>query len=222
MTDMIADLPLDDRPRERMMMHGRRTLSEAELLALILGSGMRGKSAVQLARELLRDGIARLGTLELADLARVPGVGPAKATRIAAAFEISRRINEEELSENDEYVEKAFGTALIQSHQFHQEHLGAAFLDAHNRVLKQQTVFIGTINHALVSPRDVVRYALLYDAVGVVLYHNHPSGNARPSAHDSDFTKKMNGALKLLDIELVDHLIIGRRRYYSMKSGGTI
>ncbi len=220
MTDLIADLPHDERPRERLLRHGAQTLSDAELLALLIGSGTRGRSAVHVAGELLADGLAQLGRRDFAELARVLGVGAAKATRIAAAFEIARRMHMPEA--RIAYSAQTLGDALIRTHQFHQEHLGAALLDTHERILKQQTIFVGTINSALVSTREIVRYAVLNNAAGVVLYHNHPSGNATPSAHDSLFTKKLREALRLVDVELVDHLVIGADRYASMKEKGWI
>ncbi len=220
MTDRIADLPRDERPRERMQRHGAQALSDAELLALLLGSGTRGRSAVHVARDLLADGLTQLGRRDFTELARTHGVGAAKASRIAAAFEIARRMHMPE--SRIAYAADTFGASLIRTHQFHQEHLGAALLDTHDRLLKNQTIFVGTINSALVSTREIVRYAVLNNAAGVVLYHNHPSGNATPSAHDSLFTKKMREALQLVDIALVDHLVIGADRYSSMKEKGWI
>jgi DNA repair protein RadC len=212
---LIADMPSDERPRERLLAHGTRTLSDAELLALLIGTGMRGKSAVQVARELLDDGICQLGRRDVAELARVPGVGTAKATRIAAAFELSRRTERSDTAVK--YAPTSFGESLIRTHQFHQEHVGVALLDSHDVILKQQTIFVGTISSALVSPREIVRFAVLSNAAGVVLYHNHPSGNPAPSAHDSQFTRKLRDALELMDIELIDHIIVGTSKYYSMK-----
>ncbi|HJW94342.1 MAG TPA: DNA repair protein RadC [Thermoanaerobaculia bacterium] len=215
MTDLIADMPMDERPRERMLMHGTRTLSDAELLALLIGTGTRGRSAVQVARELLGDGIGQLGRLDVTELARVPGVGTAKATRIAAAFELSRRTARD--CEGTKYEPSEFGEHLIRTHQFHQEHVGAALLDSHDRIVKRQTVFMGTINTAFVSTREIVRFAVLNNAAGVVLYHNHPGGNPTPSAQDLNFTTKLRDALDLVDIELVDHVIAGSAKYYSLQ-----
>jgi DNA repair protein RadC len=219
-TSLIADMPSDERPRERLLAHGTRTLSDAELLALVIGTGTRGKSAVQVARELLDDGICQLGRRDVTELARVPGVGTAKATRIAAAFELSRRT--ERGSSGVKYAPNVFGESLIKTHQFHQEHVGVALLDSHGLILKQQTIFVGTINNALVSPREIVRFAVLSNAAGVVLYHNHPSGNPAPSAHDTNFTRKLREALALMDIDLVDHMIVGTSKYYSMKEDGRL
>ena len=224
MSEMIADLPRDDRPRERLLKHGPSTLSNAELVALLLGSGLPGKNAIQLARELLRDGVRALGRRNLSDLSDVLGMGPAKATRIAAAFELSRRMTaDEDEVEPPTYDSKVFGSSLIGNFtHHHQERLGAALLDSRHRILKQREVYIGTLNHALVSTRDVVRYALEANAAAIVLYHNHPSGNPRPSEEDMNFTKKISASLGLFDLDLIDHLIIGSTKYYSFKETGLI
>lgn len=223
MTELISDLPLDDRPRERLAAHGPETLSDAELLAVLLGSGARGKNAIQLARELLIDGMPALRTRELTEIAQTRGIGPAKAARITAAFEISRRLAAQESEASPHFDADALGRALIAGYAHHrQERLGIVLLDSRRRVIRQRDVFIGTISHALVSTRDIVRCALESNAASVVLYHNHPSGDPAPSADDLLFTRKMTDALKLVDLELVDHLIIGANRFYSMKQRGQL
>ncbi|HEX8155592.1 MAG TPA: DNA repair protein RadC [Thermoanaerobaculia bacterium] len=224
MTDVIRDLPRDDRPRERMLMHGASALSSAELLALLLGSGVRGKNSIQLARELLKAGVHGLSRRDVNDVAETFGVGPAKATRIAAAFELSRRLrDEDEEDEPPTYDAQVLGPTLITEMSHHtQERLGAAFLDARNRVLKQREIYVGTINKALVSTRDVVRFALFENASGVVLYHNHPSGSMFPSAEDHLFTSQIQSSLELLDLNLVDHLIIGQKKFYSFAREGLL
>lgn len=223
MTEVIADLPLDDRPRERLLTHGAETLSDAELLAILLGSGTRGKNAIQLGRELLSDGMSMLRKRDANQLAATAGVGPAKAARIAAAFEISKRLSSDRPEEPPHYDPDAFGRALLASHAHHvQERLGAVFLDSRCRILRQRDVYVGTINQAIVSTRDVIRYAFEANAVGVVLFHNHPSGDPSPSAEDLVFTRKMTEALRLCDIDLIDHVIVGATRYYSMQQKGQV
>lgn len=222
MTDLIADMPFDERPRERLLMHGSRTLSDTELLALLIGTGIPGKSAMHLARELLRDGVRQLGRRDVAELSRISGVGTAKATRIAAAFELSRRTTCEQEVEGVKYEPESFARQLMITHQFHQEHVGVALLDSHDIILKQKTVFIGTINNAFVSTREIVLYPLMNGAAGVVLYHNHPSGNPSPSVHDLAFTRKVKDALLLMDVDLVDHVIVGSRKYFALKENGKL
>lgn len=223
MTEIIADLPRDDRPRERLLTHGAETLSDAELLAILLGSGIRGKNAIQLAREILGDGLTSLRRRETSDVAATRGVGSAKAARLAAAFEIARRLSAEPDDEPHLFDPDTLGRTLLGSlsHQS-QEHLGAVFLDSRRRVLRQRDIYVGTINNALVSTRDVIRHALFERATGVVLFHNHPSGSPVPSAEDLLFTRKIRDSLRLCDIDLVDHLIIGSKRYHSMKQQGEL
>jgi len=223
MQELIADLPLDDRPREKMRKHGAEILSDAELVAILLGSGTRGKNAIQLARELLRDGLMPLGRSSDDAMARTSGVGAAKAARIAAAFEIARRVAASESADGSRYDDAIIARALISrySHES-QEHLGAVLLDSRQRVLKQCEIYVGTISRALVSTRDVVRIALDANAVGVVLFHNHPSGDPSPSAEDLTFTKRVQQSLTLVDVELVDHLIVGAQGYCSMRGRGLL
>lgn len=223
MTDVIADLPADDRPRERLLAHGPETLSDAELVAILLGSGVPGKNAIQLARELLGDGMAALRRHEISHLAKVPGVGPAKASRIAAAFEISRRTSCGSPEDPPTFDPHVLGPKLVSAYAHHaQERLGAAFLDSRHRIQQQREIFVGTINSALVSTRDIVRHALLERASAVVVFHNHPSGSPTPSAEDLSFTAKLSHSLNLVDIELVDHLILGSHAFYSMAEKGQL
>jgi DNA repair protein RadC len=221
MTDVIRDLPRAERPRERMMMHGVATLSDAELLAVILGSGVSGLNAIQLARQLLADGMRNLRRRELTHLVNVHGVGPAKAARIAAMFEMSRRITSEQPEDPPAFDVTVLGRKLVGSygHQT-QERLGAVFLDSRHRIRKQREIYVGTINNALVSTRDIIRYTLLERTTAVVIYHNHPSGDPNPSDEDLKFTRKLQDSLAMVDIELVDHLIIGSHRFRSLQQGG--
>jgi DNA repair protein RadC len=221
MTDVIRDLPCGDRPRERMMMHGAATLSDAELLAVILGSGVPGQNAIELARHLLADGMRNLRRREPANLADVRGVGPAKAARIAAMFEMSRRITAEQPEDPPSFDVTVLGRKLVTNYGHHtQERLGAAFLDSRHRIRGQREIYVGTINTALVSTRDIVRYTLLERATAVVVYHNHPSGDPTPSDEDVAFTKKLKISLATVDIDLLDHLVIGSHRFQSMKQRG--
>jgi DNA repair protein RadC len=223
MTDVIADLPIDERPRERLMQHGATTLSNAELLAILLGSGVPGKNAIQLARMLLAEGMAALGKRDPRYFLDVGGIGPAKAARLAAAFEMCRRISTGEPDDPPVYDHTILGPQLVHALSRHsQERLGAAFLDSRFRVMGQREIYIGTINNALVSTRDIIRNALLDHAVAVVVYHNHPSGDPAPSDDDLRFTQKLKHSLELVDIELVDHLVIGAQRYYSMRAKGQL
>jgi DNA repair protein RadC len=218
MTDIISDMPIDDRPRERLLAHGPRTLSDAELLGILLGCGTYGKNAMQLARELLPGGIAALSRREPAQLARYRGMGTAKAARIAAAFEIARRLAAEKPMEHPMFDVDFTGAALVRANmRQRQERLGAFFLDSRQKIIVQREIFVGTVTFAAVSTRDILRAAVEENAVSIALYHNHPSGDPTPSGHDLEFTKQLRDALALADIELVDHLITGGHQFYSMK-----
>ncbi|MDP9360235.1 MAG: DNA repair protein RadC [Acidobacteriota bacterium] len=223
MHELIADMPMDERPRERMLMHGAETLSDAELLAVLLGSGLRGKNAIQLARELLHDGFASLVRCDAAQLARRSGVGAAKATRIIAAFEVARRLASYRPDGPPDFDADLFGRALIiRCARLNQERLGALLLDSRNRVIRDREIYVGTIDRAIVSTRDVIRLALDANAVGVVLYHNHPSGDPSPSSEDIAYSRRTRDSLHLIDIELVDHLIAGAHSFASMRQKGLI
>lgn len=223
MTQVIRDMARDERPRERMVMHGAQTLSNAELLALFIGCGKPGKNAVDIARELLSEGLTRLTRRELSSLAQVPGIGLAKAARIVAAFEFARRVASGEPEAPPDFDHYSIGAKLVKDYgRMNQERLGAIVLDARHRVLKQRELFVGTINNALVSTGDIMRFVLLENGCAVVVYHNHPSGTCAPSAEDESFTSKLSQALNTADIELVDHLIIGAHGYFSMAQKGLL
>ena len=223
MLEMIADLPYDDRPRERLLLHGAGSLSDAELVALLLGSGTRGKNAIRLARELLNGrSFGEIAATDPRALAKINGIGPAKATRIVATYELTRRMGREKPRDASAVCDPdLLGTELV--HRFaheRQEHLGAAMLDSRSRLIVEKQIYIGTINHAVVSQRDIVRLTLDLNAVHVILYHNHPSGDPTPSAEDIKFTNEAHQALKTISVTLVDHLVIGAHRYLSMKQKG--
>jgi DNA repair protein RadC len=221
MHELIADMPMDERPRERMLKHGAKSLSDAELLATLLGSGMPGKNAIELARDLLREGFATLAQRDAEQLAKREGMGIAKATRIIATFEIARRVAKEMPGDPPHFDANTFSRGFIaRSRWMTQEHLGALFLDSRSRVLREREIYVGTASKALVSTREVLRFALDANATGVVLYHNHPSGDPSPSREDISYTKKIRRSLKLVDIHLVDHIIAGAHGFTSMSSRG--
>ena len=202
-------------------MHGAATLSDAELVAILLGSGTRGKNAIHLARELVGDGLETLVRRDLEDIARLKGVGPAKATRIVAAFEIARRFAARPDRDRSVYDCEVLARSLIaRCAGLRQEQLGAVFLDSRRRIVCEREIYVGTVAHAVVSTRDIVRQGLEVNAVGVVIYHNHPSGDPSPSGEDILFTRRASDALRLVDLELIDHLVIGASRYESLKQKG--
>jgi DNA repair protein RadC len=218
MHELIADMPMDERPRERMLTHGAKSLSDAELLAILLGSGMQGKNAIALARDLLHDGFTSLARCDAEQLAKRAGMGIAKATRIIASFEIARRLARHKPDDPPHYDADTFSRGFIaRSRSMSQEHLGALFLDSRSRVLREREIYVGSVARAFVSTRDVIRLALDANATGVVLFHNHPSGDPAPSEEDLKYTRKMHKSLRLIDIQLVDHIIAGAHGFTSLK-----
>lgn len=223
MTYLIRDMPLDERPRERMFKHGAKTLSDAELLAVILGTGVEGKNVVHLAQELLLGGIQSLRNRDFATLAEARGVGPAKIARIGAAVELARRMAIDPKEKIPRYDSATLGRQLVTSISHHtQERFSVALLDARHRILKHREIFVGTLDKTTVSTREVIRLAMVEHAKAVVVYHNHPSGDPTPSDDDVQFTRRLRDALEVVDIEFVDHLIIGAHRYLSMKDMGSV
>ena len=156
-------------------------------------------------------------------LAKVKGVGLAKAARIAAVFEISGRLASEQPEDPPDFDATVFGRKLVSGYSHHtQERLGVVFLDSRQRIRGQREIYVGTIETALVSTRDIVRFTLAEAATGIVVYHNHPSGDPTPSDDDLAFTAKLKQSMAMVDIEIVDHLIIGAHRFHSMKQRGQL
>jgi DNA repair protein RadC len=220
MSDAITTLPPDDRPRERLLKRGATTLTDTELLAIVLGSGTCGKNAIELARELLVGGRLALARRDVKKLTRVRGMGSAKAARLMATFELARRFaDREEEKPSPTFDADALGRSLmIRFAPYLQERVGGVFLDRRNRILENRVIFAGSIDRALVSPREIIRLAFDKNAVGVVLYHNHPSGDPSPSMEDLLFTEKLKGSLNLCDLTLVDHVIVSTSKYFSMRN----
>ena len=210
----IGDWPEGERPRERLLAQGPAALSDAELLAIFLRVGVRGKSAVDLARELLAafDGdLGRLASAPPEQVARLPGIGPAKATQLAAALELSRRALSAGLSQRDVLSAPDAVRQWLQLRlaQLAHEVFFALWLDSQNRLIAADELFRGSLTSTSVYPREVVKQGLARNAAAVILAHNHPSGVTTPSPADLDLTRALREALGLVDIRLVDHFIVG-------------
>jgi DNA repair protein RadC len=222
----LARWPTAERPRERLYWNGPEALADAELLALQLGSGVPGRSAVDVAREMLAayGSLAGVAAREAAELARVPGVGPAKAARLAAAFELTRRLRARTpgvrlvLSAPAE-VYAAFGPLM---EDLPREVFRVALLDAQNGLLRDRVVSEGTLSASLVHPREVFKPAILESAASVILLHNHPSGDPTPSREDVRLTRQLVECARLLDLRVHDHVIIGRGSFVSLAERGII
>jgi DNA repair protein RadC len=222
----ISDWPMASRPRERLLNSGPRSLSDADLLAVFLRTGTAGKSAVDMGREL----IGRFGSLRnlfsapLQDLSNVSGMGPAKYAILQAALELGRRMHHEDLSQGDvlqspDCVRDFLRTSL---RQVEHETFAVLFLDVRNRLLGYEEMFRGTLTQASVYPREVVKAALARNAAGVILAHNHPSGDASPSAADRVLTTTLQKALQLVDVKVHDHFIVAGSGAYSFSEHGDL
>lgn len=222
----IPPCPRSERPRERLLEYGSRGLSDAELLALLLSSGRRGRSAVDLARELLGrfDGLGGLFSASRSALMAAPGVGPARWCALQAAVELARRSVAEDLRARDTLgspEQVASYLALSLQHCPH-EVFTVLFLDSRNRLLAAEELFRGTLGQTAVYPREVARRALERNAAAVILAHNHPSGLAEPSRADRMLTDALKRALGCLDIPVLDHLIVAGGRRYSFAENGLL
>ncbi len=217
---------MGERPRERLYWNGADALADAELLALQLGSGRRGRTAVDVAREMLAayGSLAGVAGREVVELARLPGVGRAKAARLASAFELTRRLRARTpgvrtvLSTPAE-VYAAFGPLM---EDLRREVFRVALLDAQNGLLRDVVVSEGTLSASLVHPREVFKPAILESAASIVLLHNHPSGDPAPSREDVRLTRQLVESARLLDFNLHDHVVIGRGSYVSMAERGML
>ena len=209
----ISDWPAGERPRERLLAHGPAALSDAELLAIYLRVGVRGKSAVDLARDLIGRFDGRLDALagaSLKELASVSGIGQAKAAQLKASFELARRALNHEMTQHDTLSSpgRVRDWLRLNLATRPREVFMALWLDAQNRLLKAEELFVGTLTQTAVYPREVVKAALSQNAAAVILAHNHPSGIAEPSAADELLTRSLKDALALIDVRLLDHFIV--------------
>lgn len=222
----ITDWPADERPREKLLAKGPQALSDAELLAIFLRTGVRGKTAVDLARELLAD-FGSLRALIAADLprfSRSPGLGAAKYAQLKAVVEMARRHLEEGLRRGDVLTSPQVTRQYLicRLRDYGHEVFGCLFLDNQHRVLVFEELFSGTIDGASVYPREVVKRALAVNCAAVIFAHNHPSGVAEPSDADRHITQRLKQALGLIDVRVLDHFIIGDGQAYSFAENGLI
>jgi DNA repair protein RadC len=223
----IKSLAEDDRPREKLLTLGRQSLSDAELIAIILGSGNKNETAVQLAQRMLSDNnqnINALAKLSLGELQKYKGVGEAKAVNIAAAFEIGRRRTDTDTNERVKITssEAAFNVLHKRLSDLPHEEFWILILNRANQVIKEICISKGGISATVVDVRIICKAAIESNASGIILSHNHPSGNLQPSNEDRNITIKLKEALKLFDINLFDHLIIGDQKYFSFNDEGLL
>lgn len=222
----IKQWPSNERPREKLLLRGADALSDAELLAIQLRTGSAGKTAVDLARELLQTSgsLHALFCATQKDLCTIKGFGKAKYAQLHAVLELSRRCLTEELSQgpllNNASSVKRYLNAKMGHYQ--SEVFSIILLDNHYQFIAYEELFYGTINSACVYPREVIKTALHHNAAAVIFAHNHPSGQIEPSDADKSITHKLKQALDLLDIQSIDHMIVGLNKVYSFAEQGLI
>jgi DNA repair protein RadC len=226
----IREMPQEERPREKLAAHGAAALTDPELIAILLRTGIPGANAIELARKLLKDygSLSGLSRCSVHELAPRPGIGLAKATQLVAAFGLGQRLARETLSkqkiDSPELVNEFVGHEM---RQLRKESLRVILLDTRYRLIRAEEVSLGSVNESIAHPRDVFRPAVISSAYAVIVVHNHPSGDASPSQTDHSLTRRLAEAAELLQIKLLDHIIIGAPSegnpgYFSFKEAGVL
>jgi DNA repair protein RadC len=217
----------DDRPREKLTLKGRHSMSDAELIAILIGSGTRQESALDLAKNILRlahDNLGELSKLSVTDLVRVKGIGPARAVAIVAALELGRRRNESEVLVRDKITSSRDAYEIFRSTMGDRpyEEFWIILLNRANKVIKKCNISEGGISGTVVDPKKIFKISLDNHASSIILGHNHPSGVVTPSEADCRITKKLHEAGAMLEVTVLDHLIIGEDSYYSFADEGAL
>jgi DNA repair protein RadC len=220
----LHDLPANERPRERLVKYGVESLSLQELLSLIFGRGVKGESVINISQKLISTfgSLDQLSETSIEELKKIKGLGLAKACQLKACFEISKRfIKEESLNKNKSIIIKSpkdiFPLLKEKIINFHKEYFMVVSLDNRNKVINVDTVSVGTLNSSLIHPRETFEAAIKNHAAAIIICHNHPSGELKPSEDDLVVTNNLIKAGKLLGIEISDHLIITKDGYFSFK-----
>jgi len=220
----IHELPLSERPRERLQHYGAAALNSGELLAIILRTGVGGESVLDLSRRLLvsHGGLTGLARASFGELVHEHGMGKAKTAQLLAAFELGKRLLVASPEERPQIASPADAANLLMPEMalLEQEHLRTLLLDTKHHVLASPTVYVGNVNTSVIRVGEVFREAVRENCAAIIVAHNHPSGDPAPSADDVRVTEQIVQAGKLLDIDVLDHLIIGRQRYVSLKERG--
>jgi len=223
---LIRDFPNDERPRERFIKHGPESLSNHELIAIIIQTGSKNESVLSLANKLLVhfDGLRLLKDASLDELKTIKGIGTVKAIQLLASIELGRRVSN--LVYSDRYCirspEDAAKYMMNDMRFLTQEHFVCLYLNTKNQVMHKQTVFIGSLNASIVHPREVYKEAFRRSAASIICLHNHPSGDPSPSREDIEVTKRLVECGKIIGIDLLDHIIIGENKFVSLKEKGYV
>jgi DNA repair protein RadC len=226
----ISEIPQDERPREKLLSRGVTALTDPELIALLLRTGLPGANAVEVARQLLeRHGsLSGLSRCTVKEIASIPGIGPAKAIQLVAAFGLGQRLANERLSRQKlDSPELVHDLVAAEMRSLHKESLRVILLDTRYHLLRMEEISLGSVNESIAHPRDVFRPAVISSAYAVIVVHNHPSGDPSPSQSDHSLTRRLAEAAELLQIKLLDHIIIGAPAegclpYFSFKEAGVL
>lgn len=222
---MLKEMPIDERPRERLIKYGPSSLANYELLAIIIRTGSYKKSVLDISKELLIKfhSLDQINEATVAELTQVSGIGEAKAISLLAAIELGKRIN---IPTNNIVVIKSpfdsYNYLKDNLQHLNQENLVALYLNSKSEVIVLRTVTIGSLNQTIFNIKDILKWALKYSAAGLIIAHNHPSGDPTPSRQDIESTHALIKAAKLMDIIIVDHIIIGKNKYCSLKEKNII
>lgn len=223
---MLRDIPQEQRPRERMLHHGAGALSHAELLAILLRTGTRQESAIHVAQRILSEagGLRSLVDFSIEELVQIKGVGPAKAVQLKAGIELGQRLSQSKLPSSPTIRSPRDAADLLmeQLRYLQKEHFVCLFLNTKNHVIAQETLSMGSLNAAIVHPREVFRAAIKCSSASLICAHNHPSGDPTPSPEDIKLTKRLLEAGDIVGIEVLDHVVIGDGKFVSLKEQGFI
>jgi DNA repair protein RadC len=226
----IREMPQDERPREKLLGRGAAALTDPELIAILLRTGLPGANAVEVARQLLEryGSLSGLSRCTVKEIASIPGIGPAKAIQLVAAFGLGQRLANERLSRQKlDSPELVHDLVASEMRTLHKESLRVILLDTRYHLLRMEEISLGSVNESIAHPRDVFRPAVIASAYAVIVVHNHPSGDPSPSQSDHSLTRRLAEAAELLQIKLLDHIIIGapaegRLPYFSFKEAGVL
>ncbi|TLS39419.1 RadC family protein [Pseudalkalibacillus caeni] len=223
---MIRDFPQDQRPRERLMLEGPEFLSNQDLIAILLRTGTRNESVIQLSHRIVShfEGLRRIKEASIEELTEISGIGPAKAVQLMAAIELGHRVFKLQTGNRYTIRSPEDGAKYVMDDMrfLNQEHFVCVYLNTKNQVIHQQTVFIGSLNASIVHPREVFKEAFRRSAASLICFHNHPSGDPSPSREDIEVTKRLAETGRVLGIELLDHIVIGDQKYVSLKEKGYV
>ncbi|MFC0188013.1 DNA repair protein RadC [Fictibacillus aquaticus] len=223
---LIKDYPVQERPRERLVAEGPESLANHELIAILLRTGTKKMSALQLSHHIIQqfEGLRYLKDATIGELTQINGIGTAKAVELLAAVEIGKRVSRLQFEERYAVRSPEDGAKYMMDDLrfLQQEHFVCLYLNTKNQILYKKTVFIGSLNTSIVHPREVFKEGFKRSAASIICFHNHPSGDPTPSKEDIDVTKRLVECGKLLGIDVLDHIIIGDKKYVSLKEKGYV